>query len=112
ILSPGSGRVIKIKYIPVNKTASKDTLIATDVCQYFSLLLIGNNNPDFSVTGYDFGCIDSGESKTVTSIVAQSLFDENLTIDSIRVDDEKHFSYIGSVPVIIKSGTQVIFQFK
>ncbi len=112
ILSPANGRIIRIKYLPLRKRASHDTLTLGETCQYFSLELIGNNDPDFSVTSYDFGCIDLGSYKTVTAVVAQSLFYEDLTIDSISIDDKIHFSYIGTVPFTINADSKIILQFR
>jgi hypothetical protein len=74
----------------------------------------GNSAINFTLSDFDFGCIDVGTSKKVNATTAHNLSPSILTIDSVWVDDPAHFSFTGqsSLPKTLKVDQTLSFEFK
>ncbi|MDP4230324.1 MAG: hypothetical protein Q8916_07985, partial [Bacteroidota bacterium] len=98
-LAVGECRVIKVRYAPSTSLSLKDTIFIADSCLKFACPVksIGSV-PDFSLSDFDFKCVDIGTTKTLTATIATNLSTIPLTIDSIWVDDTLHFGYDPTAP--------------
>src|SRR5207244_3574749 len=70
-----------------------DTLIAANACEQSSTVLTGSGgNPDFYVTGTDFGVIERGFTSAAQRVIVHSTSSlGSLAIDSMYVEDSIHF---------------------
>src|SRR5207237_836162 len=111
-LAPGQMRVVKIKFLAPDSKIAADTLTLNSECLNFSLLLLANNVPDYSAADFNFGCIDTGTTKTVPAIVLTNLYGGiNITIDSLYIEDTKHFSDTIQYPFALASQKTLVFSY-
>jgi hypothetical protein len=112
-LTPGERRVLKLDFSPVQPQTEKDTIVFGDACVTEYAVLIGNGGaPDFTPTGVDFGCILLGDSVNNTKVTVVNPSPVPVTIDSIWVDDPVHFTYLGTVPIVLPAKTQTVVNLK
>jgi hypothetical protein len=110
----GAKRIVKICLLPKNLDNVSDTLEISDGCATSKMLLFGSGGqPDFTLSGHDFLCIDIGTKKTDTAVLAFNKSKITTTIDSITTDDPLHFTFTGPLPlpILIGSGTSQSFLF-
>lgn len=91
----GGIRKIKISFEPKTLANVTDTLILNDGCLIQKVVLVGNGGaPDFEVYGHKFNCHLVGQKVfRDTLLVTNTSSTQQLTIESIVVDDVTHFGF-------------------
>jgi hypothetical protein len=88
-----------------------DLISFTPACKQTFVQVLGNGGgADYTVTNFDFGCIDTGTSITAAAVQALNTSSSSVSIDSIWTDDPEQFSFTGLLPAeILPNGVRTFY---